>query len=316
MDLIAIDSSFNERFVFKSGNADFAVGSDENDFQLDFDLNIFDKMKSIKFLSIDKTEFGGKVNSYSIDTASGTASLKGKTWRGMLSEKIIVPAPNSDYLILSGEPYSIIERLINFTGLSDFFTVTHFASESISNFTFKRYCTLIEGITDVLNEIGFVLTLQYQNGAVELSAIKNDDIEIDNYDCDLSIQKNSCPVNHLVCLGKGELKERQVIHLYLQQDGTVGENQFYFGIDERTEVYDYSNVESAEELKNAGIEHLTELAKSEENFEMTLQNTDREIGQKIIAYEHFTGEKIVKKISKKVLTISKNNNSIQYEVRD
>ena len=69
MDLIAIDSSFNERFIFNSGNADFAVGSDENDFQLDFDLNIFEKMKSIKFLSVDKTEFGGKVNSYSIEAA-------------------------------------------------------------------------------------------------------------------------------------------------------------------------------------------------------------------------------------------------------
>ena len=102
----------------------------------------------------------------------------------------------------------------------------------------------------------------------------------------------------------------------MQEDGSVGENQFYFGIDERTEVYDYSNVESAEELKNAGIERLTELAKSEGNFEMSLQNTDREIGQTIIAYEHFTGEKIVKKISKKVLTVSKNHNSIQYEVRD
>lgn len=316
MDIIAIDDSFKEQFIFNNCSADFAVGSEENDFQIDFDINFFEKAKAIKFLSVDKTEFGGKVNSFSIDTANGTASLKGKTWRGMLSEKIIAPAPNADYLTLSGEAYSIIEKLIDLAGLSDFFTVSHFQSASLSNFTFKRYCTLIEGITDVLNQVGFVFILQYQNGAVEISAIQNNDIEIDNYDCDLSIQKNACPINHLICLGKGELKDRQVINLYLQSDGSVGENQFYFGMDERTEVYDYSNVESIEELKAAGIERLTELAKSEENFEMSLQNTDREIGQTITAYEHFTNEKIVKKVSKKVLTVNRNSNSIQYEMRD
>ncbi len=317
MELIAIDSSFKERFIFKNGNADVAVGSNENNFQLDFDLNIFEKMKSIEFISVDKSEFGGKVTSYIIDTANKKASAKGNTWRGMLNEKIIIPPNNSDYYILSGEPYLIIEELLRHTNMNELFSVKPFNAPSVSNFKFNRYCTLLEGINALFKQINYVLILMYENGRVYVSGLKNSlNEELDNYDCDFVIQKSTCPVNHLICLGKGDLKDRQVIDLYLQEDWTIGDNQYYIGVNERTAVYDYPNVESIEELKNKGIERLKELAAEDENIEMTLNNTDKEIGQSITVYEHFTGQSLTRQISKKVLNISKNSNSIQYEVRD
>ena len=53
-------------------------------------------------------------------------------------------------------------------------------------------------------------------------------------------------VNHLICLGEGELKDRVVKHLYVQKDGSIGEEQYYTGIEEITETYDYNSTEAAE----------------------------------------------------------------------
>lgn len=317
MDLIAIDSSFKERFVFYNGAADMAVGTDENNFQLDFHLNMFEKMKSVAFISADNSEFGGRVNSYKIDTAGKTASLFGNTWRGMLNEKIIVPKKNEDYFILSGKPYEIVKKLLEYTGMNEFFFVKQFNAPAVSDFKFNRYCTLLEGINALLTQINYYLILRYENGKVYISAMQNNlNDEIDNYDCDFVIQKNTCPVNHLICLGKGDLKDRAVINLYLQEDGSIGNDQFYIGIKERTAVYDYSNAENIEELKNSGIKRFKELMSAEESVEMTLYDADKEVGQKITVYEHLTGEKITKQISKKVLDLNKNSNSIRYEMRD
>ena len=39
-------------------------------------------------------------------------------------------------------------------------------------------------------------------------------------------------VNHLICLGQGELKNRIVRHLYVDQNGNIGSTQYYTGVDE------------------------------------------------------------------------------------
>lgn len=315
MELIAIDSDFKERFIFRNGSSDIAVGSEENNFQLDFDLNFFEKMKSVKFISIDKSEFGGKINSYKIDTAENRASLLGTTWRGILTEKIIKPVFGNDYYTVSGQPNLIISHLLEICQLDELFSVRDFENTEIINLQLKRYCTLLEAINDILEYVNCVLNLEYDNGKVYISAFPESNDEIDNYDCDFIIKKSICPINHLICLGKGELKNRQVIDLYLQKSGTIGKVQYYFGADERTAVYDYSNVESLEDLERSGIQHFNELISQEENAELSLYNTDKEIGQSITVYEHITGEKLTKCISKKVFTSSKNNSSIQYEVK-
>ena len=70
-------------------------------------------------------------------------------------------------------------------------------------------------------------------------------------DSDIDFKVKICRngVNHLICLGKGELKDRMVIHLYVDSAGNVGQTQYYKGIDEVEAVYDSSGAEQDDLLK-------------------------------------------------------------------
>lgn len=317
MKITAIDSDFKERFYFDDCNADFAVGNSENSFQIDFSIKKFEKYKNIKFVNVDETECGGQVNRIIVNTANDTFSISGKTWRGILDEKIIIPEKSQDYYTVGGKANEIIETLLNKVGLQDFFTVEKFSAPLIKNFSFDRYCTLLEGLVKMLASVDFILKIRFENGKVIISAIQNTkSVELDNYDCDFEIVKTNCPVNHLICLGKGELKNRQVINLFLSRSGNVVDNQEFFNVAERCAVYDYPNVESLEELKKSGTSKLIDLSNADEKAEMTFNSVDYEIGQTVTAYEHYTGQQVIKKVSKKILTITAGNKNIKYELED
>lgn len=122
-------------------------------------------------------------------------------------------------------------------------------------------------------------------------------------------------VNHLICLGQGELADRQVIDLYVQQDGTIGDNQFYFGIDEVTDVYDYSSAESLEELRKGGIERLKEL-RDGKSIEVNVEDMDLELGDIIGGKEEITGITVERPITQKIVRIKNGNATIEYKVGD
>ena len=119
----------------------------------------------------------------------------------------------------------------------------------------------------MLKTKGYKLKISYvqgEAGAVgyaEISAVPivdySDRIELSQDDrLNFTIEVNKGSVNHLICLGEGELKNRQVIDLYLQQDGSIGREQFYFGIDEIAATYENAN---SEDLETDGIKHFQEL---------------------------------------------------------
>ncbi len=315
MDLIAIDENRKERFVLTNLNADFAVG-DENTFNISLPIIFFEKMKNIKFLSFEKTEFGGQIDSYKIDTTSDIVNYSGRCWRKIIDEKIIVPPEGQDYLVVSGKITTIMQQALVDAGLSDMFEVQNFSNKTISNFKFNRYCTLLEGFSAIVSQIDCVIKFQYQNGKVLISAEKLKVIEMfDNYDCRFEIEKSKSQINHLICLGSGELANRQVLNLFLDENKNIVEKQFYFGEDERTQIYDYPNAEDIESLKSSAIERFKALLK-DENIGMTLNDVDLEIGQYVVAIEHLTNTNVKKRISKKILTQTNKQSIIKYEVDD
>ena len=106
-----------------------------------------------------------------------------------------------------------------------------------------RYCTLMEGITKILESVGYRLGIRYvpgtrwEVGYVLMGAEKMQDhsgtIEYsqDGY-VEFTATKNYRGINHLICLGKGELKDRKVIDLYVQEDGSIEKDrQHYQGIE-------------------------------------------------------------------------------------
>lgn len=314
MDLITIDESLKERFILKKYNSDFATGDEENSFKLTVHIKEFSRFNNIKYLSVDGTEFGGIINNLSVDSEAATISFDGRCWRGMLEDKVIIPASGKDYYTASGLPHNIMRQVISDVGLSGLFMVSQFDAPTIKTYQFNRYCTVLEGFIALLKSINYVLIIKYDNGKVYISAEPLRTIyAVDNYDCMVSISQSLRPYNHLICLGQGELKNRQVLHLYLDENGNIGKTQYYRGLNERISVYDYSSVEDEKTLEEYGIKRFEELLESE-NTSIKLSNAELNIGHYIQAYEHNTNISVKKKISKKILTLTNGKGVINYEV--
>ena len=195
----------------------------------------------------------------------------------------------------------------------------------VTNYQFDRYCTLLAGITKMLKSVGYKLHIEYiqqergQPGYVELSAVP-----IVDYSERLELSQDSRlnfvfdetknGVNHLICLGKGELQERQVIDLYVQEDGSIGTTQYYTGIQEVVETYEDTSSES-DELEEKGREKLQELMNST-SFSMDVESLDMdvEIGDIIGGRDYVTGMYAAKPIAKKIYKVEGGKTSLEYEI--
>jgi hypothetical protein len=171
----------------------------------------------------------------------------------------------------------------------------------------------------MLKASGAKLKLLFKEGMVILEAVPlvdyTKDEEFDSDNVPLQIKQNYKPVNHLVCLGKGELKERTVIHLFADKDGNISRTQSLFGIQERSAIFDYPSVESEEELITKGTERLEEYQNTNEikvNFISDEESYD--IGDIVGGTDEVTGLKVATDITKKIVTVRNGVTKISYKV--
>ena len=122
-------------------------------------------------------------------------------------------------------------------------------------------------------------------------------------------------VNHLICLGQGELSQRTVVNLYANAAGVISTTQTFFGRDEIVEVYDDTSAESAAELTERGKERFQELI-NKTYFEASAGRIETvlQIGDIISGRDYTTGINIVKPIERKILTIVNEIESIEYRL--
>lgn len=266
--MILIDSALHELGDIEF-DVDLEIGSTEkstNDFEVNSNI-LF--AKDTAGFYIPGTEIGGLIE-YSKDrTDQDYSTLKGYTWRGLLSKSIIMPPSGSNYKIVSGEANSVIASMLSGI-LGDFFTVSTSASGcTITNYQFPLYINMLDGLEGMLEAYGYRLKItankvasnqpiQILVEAVEAQLIKgtyNEDNGIP-----MSFESDNMGINHLICGGSGELQNRMIRHLYIDSDGNVSTTQYYFGFDERQEFYDYANAESEDDLLDYGKKRLLELA--------------------------------------------------------
>ena len=88
-------------------------------------------------------------------------------------------------------------------------------------------------------------------------------------------EDNKGGINHLICLGSGELSARQVIDLYVDANGNIGTTQHYFGTDEIVDIFDYPNAESLQELTDKD-QKITELTNSQ-SVEVNIEDMELEL---------------------------------------
>lgn len=318
MDLIYADKNKTDIGVFLDFSFDLAFGSGENDFELSVstDQNV---CQEDYFLYIQDTEYGGIIDTIEVDSANREMKYKGRTWHGILNSKVIKPNSGQDYYTVSGDANTILGALIARLSLGTLFRAKSSASGfTLSNYKFKRYVTGYDGIMDMLTSVGAKLHIEYTNdGWVEISAIAIHDYSDDEIDSDhigFKIKKMYNAVNHLVCLGGGELAQRTVLHLYCDTSGNISTTQTIFGLDEYEEVYDYPNVESVEDLERDGRKRLKELNESDK-IEIDLgEEYDFDIGDTLRAVDIITGVSVTRRITKKIVQINKNIVNVKYNV--
>lgn len=228
----------------------------------------------------------------------------------------------NSYLMVSGEANEVLQYLIDRLGLSDLFRASVDDSGIfIKNYKMNRYISGYDGICKMLKEFGGKLHIIFKNGFVELSAKPvvdySKDEQFDTDQIGFKFKKKGNPINHVICLGKGELADREVIHIYADKDGNISDTQVFFGIDEVTDTYENANAESSEELRQGGIDKIKEAWNSDElNFDFDSDEETYDIGDIVGAKEDVTGVEVSAEITKKIVSIKNNSTTISYEVGD
>lgn len=329
MDLIYMNANKEDIGVLMNYELDMAFGSDENTFECIVQAKDHCCQAGF-FLYAEGTEYGGIIDGIQSKTGSEEVVYSGRTWHGIIGSKIILPLQSGEeipsnvtvkeedskgnsivdrYLIVTGDAHDCIKFILERCGLASLFEVPADPSGiHINAYQFYRYINAYSGLSKMLASAGAKLKLAYNSGKIVVSAVERYDYSRDDsFDSDLidfDVSKRFKTVNHLICLGAGELENRLVIHLYADAEGNISQTQTQFGEDEYTAVYDYSSVESEEELLDSGTEELKSLWSQDSlsiDYDETMDAYD--VGDIVGATDNITGISVASVITKKIVTI-------------
>ncbi len=311
----------------KMDNFDLDLGG-TNDFVFDVPLSAYDPIIHNKGCQIfaPGTEYGGIISGREI-MRDGSIRLSGHAWRGRLARKVIEPPAGQDYRVVSGEANAVIRSLIGEQFGRLFVVDGDDSGITINRHQFPRYVTLLEGIEEMLKKKSARLKIYYVQGpsngvgAVHLCAVPAIDYSAEiefseDYRLQISVKEEWGGINHLICLGKGDLKERLVRHLYVQKDGTIGTRKDFTGLAEMTAVYDYKSADDEESLIEEGTKRLKELADYRQCEVSVTNGTELEIGDVVGGRERITGTVMKVPVAGKILRIQKGKETIEYKAKE
>lgn len=297
-----------------SNDKDFSLAIQSSEWRDDFEFGAR--------LFVQDTEIGGIIGEIYSDTELDRICVQGRTWRGMLSDKVIIPPTNADYATASGTVNSILKSLIEpeYGGL---FAVPRTDGPEVNNWKFDRYCTLYDGLVKLLKSVGYRLRIRYNvgnpngSGWVDVYAVP-----IVDYSEELELSQDSHinfifddirnGVNHIVAGGKGELAERHVVHLYVDGSGNISQTQTFTGADEVVEFYENTSTEDAQ-LEESARDQLEKL-KSHKEFTLDAEglDLDLEVGDIVGARDYITGLTASAPIGNIIYTIAQGVLTKQY----
>lgn len=286
--------------------------------------NWYKELTFSSLIYIMGTEYGGIIGEVLTDTTLDYVELKGLSWRGRLAKKIIQPPAGSDYKTVSGELHTVMKSLIEpeFNGL--FVVSQEDTGVTVSNYQFERYCTLLDGLTKMLKSKGYRLQLSFRREQNEPGYLYIEAVPIVDYsnqielsrDCQLNytMDDKRDGVNHLIVTGKGEMQDRNVLHLYVQENGTIGSQQYYTGLQEIAEVYENTSTET-DELQSKSEERLQELM-NKKTFKMDVAalGIDVNIGDIVGGRDYLTGMYMAKPVENIVYELTGDIESKTYKL--
>lgn len=300
---------------------DFEVGDDDNTFLVTCLRSEWETIYDGSRIYIPNTEYGGLFKRLKTNTKNGTISAGGYTWRGMLQNKVLCPETGDDYATDSGELNAIIGSRVSaaFPGL---FVGSNESTGIEVDYQYNRYVTLYDGLKAMLKSVGYKMRISYdmETGKVIVEAVPIVDYSSQiEYSSDMNanyyMTKEGTGVNHLVCLGNGELRDRVVVDLFVDENGNISETQTFFGADEIAQVYDYAGA-AREDLIQSGTDQLKQL-RNQNSFRIDLETvTDVEIGDIVGGRDYTSGMRMTAPITTKVVTWRNGFETTEYKLSD
>lgn len=303
-----------------SASFDFDVG-DTNDVEITCEKGLLDFGM---YLICPGTEYGAIIEERDSWTNEAEEKWTGNAFRRFLQEFIIEPPAGQDYRVIKGDAHDVMRQVLN-GAFDNLFTIPKTASGiDVGTYQFDRYTDALSGFAKMLKRKGARINIEVKQGgsnepfSVVLSAvpIQNMSSEIE-YSQDsknaINLKESRRGINHLICLGKGELKDRQVVHLYAQLDGSISQKKYYAGLEERTAVYDLSNAEGLDELVKGGTDRLKELMGTK-TMRMSVQDAELQVGDIIAGRDYETGLYLQKPVVQKIIRMESGTATIEYKV--
>ena len=320
-EVIVADTSGVELRSILFREYDFEIGDKENSFLVTCNRAEWENVPENARIYIPGTEYGGIYKRLESDTNNNSVSVGGYTWRGMLQNKIICPSSGADYATDSGELNSIIAARVS-AAFPGFFVGSSESTGVTTSYQYERYCTLYDGLKEMLKAAGYRMRIAYdqEQGKVVIDAVPIVDYSAQiEYSSDMnanySMVINKMGVNHLICLGNGELRNRTVVHLYADANGVISDTQTQFGVDEVTDVYDYAGAEE-DTLVESGTDKLKDNA-SKNEFAIDLETVqDVAVGDIVGCRDYVTGNTMTAPITTKIVKWQKGFETITYQLSD
>ncbi len=136
----------------------------------------------------------------------------------------------------------------------------------------------------------------------------------------LNTESSSRKYNHVIALGQGEMLERTVVELWLLPDGSVTDDPAAEGVPAEEEystlLYDYSAVESEDELRRAAAKKLRGAAGSD-SLELELFDYDGSLrlGDIVSAKDELTGMTARLSVSGTLLKLTAGGVSLRHTLK-
>jgi hypothetical protein len=172
-------------------------------------------------------------------------------------------------------------------------------------YQFNRYIPTFEGATNLLTAAQSNLRMAFNfesdgyGGKAILNIIeardRRNEIEVSqdyNDKIQLKIVRDGNTPRHIICLGQGELHEREVIHLYADEDWNVTQTPIAGAFP--VEAYDAS---ATEDLLGDGTKYFKELIHNHEQIEVNINDLDIQLSDIIGGKDVLTNETVSAEIT-------------------
>lgn len=316
MEVTYTDGRWKDVGVIRNMTFDADYGDESNSFLLTIPASLGVRLEYGCLIYVEGTEYGGRYTRPGGRTENSELVYGGPTWHGILDGRTICPATDADYVTLSGDANQVIGTILSMVDTGGLFVASPVPAGV--NVTVQiRYASAWTTIRRALDPAGLKPRFRYEEGHVVVSAVPWVVEESDAVSAEFSDDLN--PVNHLICLGKGTLRNRTRIDLFADRDGNVSSKQTIFGIDYNDKVYDYPNAED-EELAKSGIENLQDLQENGSSSitdDFVYLEDKYDLGDRLHNMDDLTGIESTIVIGQKTVTIdNKGDLTVSYNPRN